>query len=174
MASGFGPRFGLAIDAITPLTFDGVEAVVRALDQRLRGVVGTQQRNADGNLHAAEPLAAPASSGEMALVTTTGCIRCRAALCGCDQQSLRQLKLLGKFGFVLPNNYLRLCPRSIYDCIGAHGFKDTDCVQMLTRPLAARQRPALVTIQRPQLLCHADETNVPSSEMGEPVDGVVS
>jgi hypothetical protein len=33
-----------------------VEAVVGALDQRLRGVVGTQQRNADGNRHAAEPL----------------------------------------------------------------------------------------------------------------------
>jgi len=36
----------------------------------------------------------------------------------------------------------------------ARGLKNTDCVQIVTRPLAARQRPALVTIQRPQLLCH--------------------
>jgi len=53
-----GGRSGLANDAITPLALGGVEAVVGALDQRLRGVVGTQQREADGNRHAAEPLAA--------------------------------------------------------------------------------------------------------------------
>jgi hypothetical protein len=47
---------GLANDAITPLALGGVEAVVGELDQRLRGVVGTQRRNADGNRHPAEPL----------------------------------------------------------------------------------------------------------------------
>lgn len=52
----FGLRVGLANDAITPLTLDDVEEVVGALDQRLRGVVGTQQRNADGNRHAAEQI----------------------------------------------------------------------------------------------------------------------
>jgi len=54
----FGFGVSLANDAITPLALGCVEAVVGALDQRLRGVVGTQQRNADGNRHAAEPLAA--------------------------------------------------------------------------------------------------------------------
>src|SRR5215469_10993128 len=64
------------------------------------------------------------------------------------------LKSLGKFGFVLPNYYQKLWQAQSIIVL-ALGLKNTDCVQIVTRPLAARQRPALVTIQRPQLLCHA-------------------
>jgi hypothetical protein len=44
-----GAQFGFGV-SLAPLALGCVEAVVGALDQRLRGVVGTQQRNADGNV----------------------------------------------------------------------------------------------------------------------------
>src|SRR5271156_514265 len=53
---GFGVSF--ADDAIAAVTFGGVQALVSALDQKLRGVAWMQHRGPDRDRHASEPLTA--------------------------------------------------------------------------------------------------------------------